>query len=124
MPSIDRNGERMIKIERLDSVEPTEEGTVFHYRAAGRRGSLCIPPRLIPVLLATLLETAHSGIGDEFGTVVPAAVKLGIATDVETGQPVVGMLFENKLRIAIETDEALIAALEGVVGELKKKKRH
>ncbi len=114
----------MIKIERLESVEPTEAGSVFHYRAAGRKGSICIPPRLIPVLLAALLETPHSGIGDEFGTVEPASVKLGIATDVESGQPVMGVLFENKLRIAIEADEALIAALEGVVAELKKKKRH
>ncbi len=114
----------MIKIERLDSVETTEEGTVFHYRAAGRKGSLCVPPRIIPVLFSAIIETPHFGITDEFAAAVPTSVNLGIATDGETGQPVVGVLFENKLGIAIETDEALIAALESVVEELKKRKRH
>ena len=114
----------MIKMERLEAVEATEEGTVFHYRAGGRKGSLCVPPRVIPVLFSAIIDTLHHGIGDEIAAAVPTSVNFGIATDRETGQPVIGVLFENKLAIAIQTDETLIAALEAVLGELKKKKRH
>lgn len=114
----------MKKIERLEAVDATEEGTVFHYRAAGRKACICVPPSVVPVLFSAIIETPHRGIGDEIAAAVPASVKFGIATDRDTGLPVLSVLFENKLGIVIETDETLIAALEAVLGALKKRKRH
>lgn len=114
----------MIKMESLEAVDATEEGTVFRYRAGGRKGSICVPSQLIPVLFSAIIDTPHYGLTEDMPAAVTADVNFGIAIDGETGQPVLGVLFENKLGIAVETDETLIAVLEGVLEELKKKKRH
>lgn len=57
-------------------------------------------PNQLAALLYALIDTPHLGLTDDIPTAVPATGKFGVTTDHEKGQPLLGVLFANKLRTA------------------------